>query len=635
MTRTGRSLAALCAVALFGLVVAVPQLVAAQSGDGSPDVLRVEWVDARSDVWSMGVVSSGGPPEVRFDGEVVPSEVRAPVPADVVIVIDNARQLGNGTVQLAKAAAASVAAEVLADGGRVGVVSTGGKGASQELALSSDPAAVESAIAAVQPGGDAATWSAFGRAANLLGGAGRPERVVALLSAPNSFTGTRAAATTKLRAAGTQVDAVVLPRGGIDPTGLGSMVANVGGSVRTIASDEEFVDAAAAVSTQLGQGVVVDFAAPVSEGSAELEVVAGNLTSEVEVSAGLVEVGASSLVRSGADVGLVQRLLSSALVQWLAVLLVAIAAIGLIWALLSMVLPDSDSLANRLSVYEEGGEEEEAEDGGHGVTTVPLLQRAVALTGEVAQRQGLLERVELTLERASLPLRAAEAMFFVGVFAVVGGLMGLVLTRNPLVALATAVLAVLVPKALVDNRVRSRQKKFVAQLPDMLSLLAGTLRAGYSITQGFEAVSREIEDPMGRELRRVVTEHRLGRTLEDALDATAERMDSDDFRWTVMAIKIQREVGGNLAELLLTVADTMVQRERLRRDVASLTAEGRISAMILGLLPPGLGVVMFTMNREYIELLFTPGMGYVMVGAALIAMAVGFAWMKKIITIEV
>ena len=88
---------------------------------------------------------------------------------------------------------------------------------------------------------------------------------------------------------------------------------------------------------------------------------------------------------------------------------------------------------------------------------------------------------------------------------------------------------------------------------------------------------------MGQELRRVVTEARLGRPLEEALDGVAERMDSPDFSWTVMAIRIQREVGGNLSELLLTVADTMTQRERLRRDVAALTAEGRISAIVLGL----------------------------------------------------
>ena len=108
----------------------------------------------------------------------------------------------------------------------------------------------------------------------------------------------------------------------------------------------------------------------------------------------------------------------------------------------------------------------------------------------------------------------------------------------------------------------------MSQLPDTLGLLASTLKAGYSFMQGVEAVSQEIEDPMGSELRRIVTEAQLGRPLVDAMDASAERMDSTDFAWAVMAVKIQREVGGNLSELLLTVAETMTERERLRRDVA-------------------------------------------------------------------
>ncbi len=110
---------------------------------------------------------------------------------------------------------------------------------------------------------------------------------------------------------------------------------------------------------------------------------------------------------------------------------------------------------------------------------------------------------------------------------------------------------------------------------------------------------------MGLELRRVVTEARLGRPLEEALDGVAERMASPDFAWAVMAIRIQREVGGNLSELLLTVAETMIQRERLRRDVAALTAEGRMSAYILIALPIGLGAVMFVMNKDYTSKLLT------------------------------
>ncbi|MCU1357252.1 MAG: type secretion system protein, partial [Acidimicrobiales bacterium] len=168
-----------------------------------------------------------------------------------------------------------------------------------------------------------------------------------------------------------------------------------------------------------------------------------------------------------------------------------------------------------------------------------------------------------------------------------------------------------------------------------LNLLSGSLRAGYSLLQGVEAVSKEVGDPMGQELRRIMTEARLGRQIEDAMEAVADRMGSADFAWAVMAIRIQREVGGNLSELLLTVADTMVHRERLRRDVAALTAEGKISAIILGLLPIGLGAFMWLGNPEYMHPLGATTMGHVLLGVATAAGLLGFAWMKKIINIKI
>jgi tight adherence protein B len=140
---------------------------------------------------------------------------------------------------------------------------------------------------------------------------------------------------------------------------------------------------------------------------------------------------------------------------------------------------------------------------------------------------------------------------------------------------------------------------------------------------------------MGKELRRVVTEARLGRELEESLDGVAARMGSADFEWAIMAIRIQREVGGNLAELLMTVGETMISRERMRREVAALTAEGKISAIVLGILPPGISAVMYVVNPKYMQVLFTDTMGNVMLGAGVVMMVVGFAWMMKTIKIEI
>lgn len=140
---------------------------------------------------------------------------------------------------------------------------------------------------------------------------------------------------------------------------------------------------------------------------------------------------------------------------------------------------------------------------------------------------------------------------------------------------------------------------------------------------------------MGSELRRVIVESRLGKPVEDALDDCAARMGSPDFEWAVMAVKIQREVGGNLAELLQTVSTTMVERERLRRDVKSLTAEGRVSGYVLGVLPPGLGLFFYVSNPTYMKPLFTQTVGQIALGIAAVSMGIGFAWMNKIVKIEV
>ena len=195
------------------------------------------------------------------------------------------------------------------------------------------------------------------------------------------------------------------------------------------------------------------------------------------------------------------------------------------------------------------------------------------MTGDFAERQGFLSAVEAKLERADLPLRAAEALFFYASMVAVVGLLSLVLLQNLIGTIVITVLAIMIPKAAVNFKAKRRLKKFNNQLPDMLALLSGTLRAGYSLMQGVEAVSREVEDPIGYELRRVVTESRLGRPLDEALDAAADRMGSADFRWAVMAIGIQREVGGNLAELLMTVSETMTARERMRRRLPATRAQ--------------------------------------------------------------
>jgi tight adherence protein B len=232
-------------------------------------------------------------------------------------------------------------------------------------------------------------------------------------------------------------------------------------------------------------------------------------------------------------------------------------------------------------------------------------------------------------------MRPAEVIFGYAVLAVVMPLISLLVLRSTKFTILSLILFVVLPPQALKFAVKRRRKRFVKQLPDGLTTLAGSLRAGRSLGQALEALSREMPAPMGRELRKVVAEVRLGRPLSAALDDAVARVGSPDFRWAVLAIQIQADVGGNLAELLGQVAETMRARSRLQGEVKALTAEGRASAGMLVIMPPALGVVMYTVNPAYMSPLVTSSGGHIMLGISAVMMFLGFLWMKKIVTIDV
>ena len=180
-----------------------------------------------------------------------------------------------------------------------------------------------------------------------------------------------------------------------------------------------------------------------------------------------------------------------------------------------------------------------------------------------------------------------------------------------------------------------RQAAFNAQLAETLTLMSGGLSAGLSLPQAVDTVVREGQEPMASELRRALVEQRLGVTIEDALDGVGDRMESQDFNWVVMAVRIQREVGGNLAELLTTVSDTLREREYLRRQVRVLSAEGRFSGYVLTALPPVMFVYMLFVRPDFVRPLYTTGIGFVLVGVAATLLALGQFIMSRLTKIEV
>jgi tight adherence protein B len=269
------------------------------------------------------------------------------------------------------------------------------------------------------------------------------------------------------------------------------------------------------------------------------------------------------------------------------------------------------------------------------LASFPLLRRFVNQAESVAEQRGLLDVIDTALAQANLPLRPGEAIagligisFVVGI---IGGLFG----RSLLVALIAAALTMVLGGMSVQYVAGKERSRFERQLPDTLNLISTSLRAGYSLLQAVEAVATEASDPTAREFGRAMSETRLGRSPVDALTDVANRMGSVDFEWAVLAISIQREVGGNLAEVLQTAANTMLQRNRLRREMKALTAEGRISAIVLGGLPFGLFAFLYLANPTYLQPLFRTTGGIVAIVGALVMLIAGVVWLNKIVKVEV
>ncbi len=325
--------------------------------------------------------------------------------------------------------------------------------------------------------------------------------------------------------------------------------------------------------------------------------------------------------------------------KYLIAFLVLPAAALLAWGLITLVLRERPRhLHEALAPYSVGSHHEplltNIGTGRSEFVETPFMQRAVAAIAELASRRGVLQILKRLLDQADLPIRPAEALFVYLMGAVVGGTLGLLL-GNVVWGLVALGFVAVAPWVVLVQMAKRRTTAFTAQLPDMLQLLGTTLRSGFSILQGLTTVSQQLSDPIGKEMRHVVAEARLGRPLVDALSEVAQKVRSDDFEWVVTAIGIQREVGGNLAELLDIVADTMIARARIRRDAHTLTAEGRLGAAVISILPVAIGVFVYAVNPGYISPLFHQAFGEILFYGSIALAVIGILWMRKLVDIEV
>ncbi len=246
------------------------------------------------------------------------------------------------------------------------------------------------------------------------------------------------------------------------------------------------------------------------------------------------------------------------------------------------------------------------------------------------------QRLARRLDLAGIARKPAEWVLLGAAASLVLAVLLTLLTGSPVLGVLLGALAGWLGMRLTGSlRTARRRGAFAGQLPDVLQLVAGSLQSGFSLPQALNAVVGENTQPAAGELSRALAETRIGAELEGALDRVADRMDSTDLRWTIMAIRIQRTVGGNLVEVLRNTAGTMRERAQLRRQVRALSAEGRLSAYILVALPLLIGAWLFIGRRSYVHPLYTTSFGLVMLVGAAVLMVMGSLWMRKLIKVEV
>lgn len=262
-----------------------------------------------------------------------------------------------------------------------------------------------------------------------------------------------------------------------------------------------------------------------------------------------------------------------------------------------------------------------------------LLKR---LLQQITQRLRLKPSRTLIIElmRADVQLSAGE--FIVLNLLLAAGPLALIFIGYSLpLVLLLSIAGLVMPTLYIKMRQKKRLSKIGAQLPESLITIANSLKAGYSFMQAIELVSRESEPPIAYEFSLVIKEINLGSTTEAALLNMVERVNSEDLDLVVTAVLIQRQVGGNLSEILESIAHTIRERIRIKGEIKTLTAQGRISGLIIGLLPVALGVFLLLINPDYIGPLFVEPLGRIMLAVCIIGQILAAIIIKKIVNIRV
>ncbi len=582
-----------------------------------------------------GTTLSGDGVAVRLDGEGVRATVRnvqsTRDPATtrrVALVVDTSGSMAGAPLSAARAAASAYLEAVPADV-EVGLL-TFAAGSRLVVAPTTNRRSVASALPRLQAAGGTSLYDAVVHASRVVG-EGAERRVVVLSDGDDSTSkADLAGATASVRESGLSVDAVSLGKHQPAVAALTTLASSGGGRVLRAGDEVEavraFQEAARAFSATLRMHVEVPRS--LAAQSAQLEVKVKTSDDQVlraTVPVVLPEAAASpGFLSSGASLALG----GTALFVGLAAVLFLAVNSGDSQAqerrraqqvLASYTLRVRPSTAARVAASRIG-------DGA-------LANGALALAGRLLRGRPLEARLTARLERAALRFTAREWLVLHTVITVMS-LLVLSLLAGPVAGLLAAGLAAGAVNLWLSMKGQRRATAFEAAMPDALQLVASGLSTGYSLPQALDAVVNDGQPPFAEELGRALAEARLGVNLENALDKVAERMRSRDFHWVVMAIRVQREVGGNLSEVLRTLCQTMRDRNTLRRQIKALSAEGRLGAIILICLPFFVGAYLSLMNPDFFRPMLETTVGLTLLAGSGVAMGLGALWMKQIIKVE-
>lgn len=262
------------------------------------------------------------------------------------------------------------------------------------------------------------------------------------------------------------------------------------------------------------------------------------------------------------------------------------------------------------------------------------IQRIAKVLEALPSNEKRRKRNAMLFRQADMPVTYEElfVMKLMAAFSI--GFLIFALTRNGFIVLLVVVGIWMLPNLVLKSRKKNKIKAFDEQLNEGLVMISNALKAGYSFLQALAVAADETQDPFSKEFKTLLKELSLGMPMEDGLSNLMDRVPSEDLKLIVNAILIQKDIGGNLSEILENIADTIRERQRIKNEINTLTAQGKLSGMIIMVMPFFLGAVIYLFDNDYILSLFTTLLGRVLLVAALISQVLGWLFIRKIVNIE-